>query len=58
MTITSNHSIRNMRDITEDLIIAVFDQNRQSYLTELDTLRDKYFTIFKKEIQALAACRS
>ena len=53
MTITSNHSSRNMRDITEDMIIALFDQNRQSYLTELYTLRNKYFAIFKKEIQAL-----
>lgn len=57
MTITSNHSIRNMRDITEDMIIALFDQNRQSYLTELDTLRNKYFAIFKKGIQALTAYR-
>ena len=57
MTITSNHSSRSMRDITEDMIIALFDQNRQSYLTELDTLRNKYFAIFKKEIQALTAYR-
>ena len=57
MTITSNHSSRNMRDITEDMIIALFDQNRQSYLTELATLRNKYFAIFKKEIQALTAYR-
>lgn len=55
MTIISN---RNTRDITEDMVVALFDSNRKSYLTELNILRDKYFTIFKKEIQALAACRT